>query len=191
MLPDDPPFLNSLGMDTKVRLVKDAEFARDLSQAISMFDLPDPDETIVLIDAATGGFAAHALAQEPEPEVTSFSANRVVISVKAKTPGWLFYADAFHPSWKAHVNGAEAQVYQANIGFKAVAVAAGVARWSSSLRTQDGIGCEPAFAASAWPLALGCWRPCWRPPVAWPWSCGRRGEDRKPTTIRRPMGRGR
>ena len=39
--------------------------------------------------------------------------------------GWLFYADAYGPSWQALVDGKAADVCPANVGFKAVHVPKG------------------------------------------------------------------
>ena len=58
--------------------------------------------------------------------MTFFSANRVVIEVNAAARAWLYYADAFHPSWRATVNSHPAVVLRANVGFKAVEVDKGI-----------------------------------------------------------------
>ena len=71
------------------------------------------------------GQEPHETAADSVPRGTYLSANRVLIEVKAGAPGWLYYADAFHPAWQATVNGKAAKVYQANVGFKAVAIGAG------------------------------------------------------------------
>lgn len=56
-----------------------------------------------------------------EPVVERFDANELAVTVTLPaTPGWLYYADTFHPGWKARVNGAPARVYNANLAYKAV-----------------------------------------------------------------------
>lgn len=58
--------------------------------------------------------------------VTEFSANRLRLTVRVpghvSGPGgaWLVYADAFHPGWRATVNGRPAKVWKANLAFKAL-----------------------------------------------------------------------
>jgi hypothetical protein len=41
-------------------------------------------------------------------------------NVTAPQGAWLVYADAFHPSWRATVNGAAASLHPANLAFKAL-----------------------------------------------------------------------
>jgi hypothetical protein len=60
-------------------------------------------------------------------EVVGFSANdlTVQVDVKGDRPGWLVYADGFHPDWTATVNGAPVETLRANLAFKAVPVPPG------------------------------------------------------------------
>lgn len=58
--------------------------------------------------------------------VRNFSANRLVVAVDAGAQGGqLYYADAFHPGWKATVDGQAAAITPARGAFKAVAVPPG------------------------------------------------------------------
>ncbi|WP_148208556.1 hypothetical protein [Solidesulfovibrio magneticus] len=61
-------------------------------------------------------------------EILKFSANNIVIQCSSSVPKntYLYYADGWHPWWKADVNGHPAKIYQANIAFKAVALDPGV-----------------------------------------------------------------
>jgi hypothetical protein len=61
----------------------------------------------------------------PDVKVTHFSANRIVVKIPAGASGWLFYADAYDPGWKAIVDGENAEVHQADMGFKAVHLPSG------------------------------------------------------------------
>lgn len=62
-------------------------------------------------------------------QVVDFSDN--TLKVKVETPqtpgggGWLYYADAWHPFWRAYVNGREVPVVRANLAFKAVPIPPG------------------------------------------------------------------
>lgn len=62
-------------------------------------------------------------------EVTGFSANEITLKVITTQPGqgsyWLYYADGWHPFWKAYVNGTEVPILKANYAFKAIEVGAG------------------------------------------------------------------
>lgn len=57
-------------------------------------------------------------------EITSFSANRLELDVEAAgAPGtnpWLLYCDAWHPWWKAEVNGRAVPVEKGNLAYKAI-----------------------------------------------------------------------
>jgi hypothetical protein len=60
-------------------------------------------------------------------EVVRFTANS--LAIRAANPnaaaGWMTYADVWHPSWKATVNGKPAPVYRANMAYKAIPIEAG------------------------------------------------------------------
>lgn len=58
--------------------------------------------------------------------VEKFTANELVARISVPGDGgWLVYADAFHPNWRATVNGKSVPVLEANLAFKAVALSAG------------------------------------------------------------------
>lgn len=62
-------------------------------------------------------------------EVESFHANsmRVKVSVPADRPGgWLLYCDAWHPQWRAWVNGNPAPLSRAFLAYKAVPLQPGM-----------------------------------------------------------------
>jgi hypothetical protein len=60
-------------------------------------------------------------------EVVHFDANTLAIRVAnpEATAGWLSYADVWHPSWHATVNGKRVPVYRANMAYKAIAIDGG------------------------------------------------------------------
>src|SRR5262249_39577900 len=51
--------------------------------------------------------------------------HRVAVSVSASAPGALVYRDAYHPGWKAIVDGVPSQVTDTPSGFKWVSLTAG------------------------------------------------------------------
>jgi len=55
------------------------------------------------------------------------TANEVTLEAQVVTdaPTWLVYADAFHPGWRAEVNGREVTIAEAYLAFKAVPVKKG------------------------------------------------------------------
>lgn len=61
--------------------------------------------------------------------VKDFSFNELKLEVNASGPAGrpylLYYADAYHPFWKAFVNGKESPVIRANIGYKATVIPSG------------------------------------------------------------------
>lgn len=70
---------------------------------------------------------------EPEPDpgtagtarITRFSSNRVEVEVTSSGPGLLVLAEAFHPDWRASVDGQARPVYAADCVLRAVPVPAG------------------------------------------------------------------
>ena len=68
-------------------------------------------------------------AEEPAGtvEVEEFSSNRIHLHavVEGKDPAWLVYADAWHPGWKATVDGRTVPIVRANLGFKAIPIESG------------------------------------------------------------------
>jgi len=69
--------------------------------------------------------------EEIQADVTvkdfSFNELKLNVNVRGETgrPYLLYYADAYHPFWKAFVNGVESPVIRANIGYKATVIPSG------------------------------------------------------------------
>jgi len=61
-------------------------------------------------------------------EITDFCPNwlKMIVNVPDKNGVWLYYADAFHPAWKAFINDKPTFIAQANVGFKAIKLEQGV-----------------------------------------------------------------
>jgi hypothetical protein len=72
----------------------------------------------------------------PDFRVLGYDVNHVVLKVRLDAPGFLVFNDAFHPLWRATVNGHALRVWRANGAFKGIKVPAGeslvVFRFASS-----------------------------------------------------------
>ena len=55
-------------------------------------------------------------------EVEKFDANNLVVRATnpGPSPAWMSYADVWHPSWQATVNGKPVPVHRANVAYKAI-----------------------------------------------------------------------
>ena len=86
-----------------------------------MVERPDTGERRLVKSTAGESLSAASLSGQGIA-VTHFSANRLEVKVEEVGPkgAWLVYADAFHPGWRAAVDGRPAPVWRANLAFKAV-----------------------------------------------------------------------
>lgn len=77
----------------------------------------------VLPQVALGRAAAGRL------HILGFNTNELLVETQTLAPGgaWLVYADAYHPGWRAMVNGRPVPIAEANLAFKAVQVPEGQA----------------------------------------------------------------
>ena len=53
-------------------------------------------------------------------KITKYSPNEVILEANMENAGFLVLSDAFHPDWKAYVDGKETKIYQANYLLRAV-----------------------------------------------------------------------
>jgi len=104
----------------QVRRVRDGDAALEAIQAPGF----DPRreaivETSVVFPTGSG--------DEEETSVTLvlFQPNAVELAVKTPSAGFLVFNDAYHPGWRAWINGVESRVHRANYVFKGVVVPAG------------------------------------------------------------------
>lgn len=60
-------------------------------------------------------------------KVLNFTYNTLTLETQtsARHGGWLYYADAWHPGWKAELDGRRVPVVRANLGFKALRIPEG------------------------------------------------------------------
>lgn len=109
------------------QIMRDANFSGDSLAVIPPTSLNAsihlPDRTIPISSTKTGN------TRKTIPyAVTTFSSNRIQLLVTAPmqpTPLWLLYADVWHPSWRATINGTSSVVYPANLAYKAIPLVPG------------------------------------------------------------------
>jgi len=131
----DPVLLNMVGCETpKLQLVdvRNAIYANSEEEATrlgkSLQDITgraiiETEENIPLLVSNVDGVSDLA----GSVEVTDYTSDRILIKAHVKTPdgAWLVYADAYHPSWRARVDGQRVQIVRANLAFKAVSLTPG------------------------------------------------------------------
>ncbi len=58
-------------------------------------------------------------------KITRYTPNEVIVEAVMESPGFLVLSDAYHPDWKAHVNGKPAKIYLTNGLVRSVFLPAG------------------------------------------------------------------
>jgi hypothetical protein len=109
----------------KLRLASDARIvhSEDEARATLAAALRAHETLPTVIQLAPNERAPAAGGDTPgRVEITHFTLSGVIAKadVTAQQGAWLVYADAFHPGWRASVNGADAPLHPANLAFKAL-----------------------------------------------------------------------
>jgi hypothetical protein len=117
----------------KLRLVPNALFTESVEEArnaLRSLSPADLDQVVVI----------HSIQEAVQPttptnpketsgawSVSKFTLDEIVVSVNVTAEGgaWLVYSDAYHPGWKATVNGEKAPVEEANLAFKGIQLSEG------------------------------------------------------------------
>lgn len=81
--------------------------------------------TVVLEDPLSLLPAGLGTQGEESARISAYEANKVTITVYAKSPGVLFLSDTYFSGWKAYVDGVETKIYRADYAFRAVPVGVG------------------------------------------------------------------
>lgn len=113
--------------EPKARLISDAAFAKSKTHALKLVStLEDINRQMVLetnrstvAETWNAGLSGPALG---EITARKFSFNEFLARAVVNDPkgAWLYYADAFHPGWRAYVDGKRAEIARTNLAFKAV-----------------------------------------------------------------------
>ncbi|MFH1277406.1 MAG: YfhO family protein [Candidatus Eisenbacteria bacterium] len=82
----------------------------------------DPAETLLLEGQ---GPPAPVAPRGGSADIQRYEPDRVTVGVVARSPGFLFLADAWYPGWEATVDGGPATLYRADYAFRAVPVPEG------------------------------------------------------------------
>jgi hypothetical protein len=88
----------------------------------------DPRRTVLVEEPPPTPRAGDAQAAAGAARVLRYANTEVDVEADAPDGGFLLLADAWHPWWRAEVDGRPARVHKADVLFRAVAVAPGVHR---------------------------------------------------------------
>ncbi|HLD69178.1 MAG TPA: YfhO family protein, partial [Candidatus Omnitrophota bacterium] len=58
-------------------------------------------------------------------QISKYTANEVIVKAKLENPGFLILGDAYHPDWKAYVDGSLTKIYQTDYLLRSVFLPAG------------------------------------------------------------------
>ena len=132
--PSDAGLMRSLACySPKLKLSSSAIFSGSRGETEALVEQLDGTEGHIVISEASEQASRQGATTEPSGgnrgliTVTGFKANGLEADVRVDAPGgaWLSYTDAWHPGWKATVNGRPTEVLRANMAFKAVRLESG------------------------------------------------------------------
>ena len=136
-------------------LVEDARAASDALRAMTAASGPVADVIRLRPGTPRPPSPGAWIPEAGTVQVTQFSLNELVAQTHVTVPegAWLVYADAFHPGWRATVDGRDVPVAEANLAFKAVWLPSGdhvVRFWY-----RPGLSYYASYALAAFGLACG------------------------------------
>ncbi len=125
----DVKIYENLDVLPRAFLVHRAVMAESAEAALTLMQAPafDPAEEVVLEGDGIPGSARNGIRayREERVVIVSYRPERVEIAVSLDSPGYLVLSDAWYPGWQAMMDGQQAEIYRANVLFRAVAVDAG------------------------------------------------------------------
>lgn len=95
------------------------------SAAVEMMKRPDFDPSTTIILHAGEPLDGPPPGDEERVEIQRDDPGRVVLSVTARSPGYLFYSGNYLPHWKARVDGGEVPVVRCDVAMRAICIQAG------------------------------------------------------------------
>src|SRR5262249_30665665 len=85
----------------------------------------DPRKTVLLQKPPPGFSRGAAAGTDGAARLLRYANTEVIVEVEAPAGGVLLLTDVWQPWWRAHVDGADAEILQANVIFRAVVVPRG------------------------------------------------------------------
>ena len=123
---NDNVIMSAIGCGTpKLRLASNVAFAGTEQEGIRMLQANSNVESLVILNGVSEQIRSRWVnygMSSGDVKVTGFTYNSLDAEAFVPEPfgTWLYYADAYHPSWQALINSRPVTVYQANTGFKAI-----------------------------------------------------------------------
>jgi hypothetical protein len=120
--------------ENKLQFFASAHALKDKRKMADLMKNPEYSGDILFVLGAGGdslrewkdeGSLASNERRSPVYQIQKFGSNQLTVTVDAPEDMFIFYADTWHPGWRATVNGSPAKVYQSNLAYKAVALEAG------------------------------------------------------------------
>ncbi|MEX2030176.1 MAG: YfhO family protein [Anaerolineales bacterium] len=139
---------------SRARVVGSAVCVTTTAEAWALLEQPDfdPSRTVVVENCrmASGGSGTARVEPSPDP-------NSVAVTVDAPEGGWLVLSDSWYPGWNATVDGEPAQVFAADVVFRAVWLPAG-ARHVEFIYRPWSFGAGVWISFLSWLAWAGLWR---------------------------------
>jgi hypothetical protein len=135
--PMDDWLIKTLGCfpNEKFRLSTHVEYIDNERDAEMMALVIPPEDPRDILTGVPADQRAPFPAEEPQSDPLSVTVKacranawEVTVNVRALAGAWLIFADAYHPKWKAYVNGRRVPIFMANLAFKAVRLPLGFHR---------------------------------------------------------------
>lgn len=138
ILPPDTNFLRSIGCESpKLKLMSHVVITDTFDEAVeTVINTKNIDEKLILFDVPDDVQTSWAEVKpgkvDGDIRVLDFSANKLELEVNIKKgdASWLYYADSWHPGWKAFVNNVPTHIARANLAFKAIKLDSGLSKVS-------------------------------------------------------------
>ena len=113
---------------SRVQFVPDYQVVRKQEACIRLLTsgMSDPRKQVLLDRAPKGiDWTAERTAASNDVDIVSYDLNRVVVRKEGPSGGFVRLSDAYYPGWRATVDGREAEVFKADVCFRAAAVGPG------------------------------------------------------------------